>query len=72
MSSPEEAARAERLAAALRANLARRKQQARGRKDPPEAGQETTRAAPDSPDGGARSPDLSALPEALAGPDGEG
>ncbi|WP_018389166.1 hypothetical protein [Ancylobacter sp. FA202] len=71
MSSQEEAARAERLAAALRANLARRKQQARGRKEPPDA-QETTRTAPDSPDGGATSPDLSPLAEAPARPDGEG
>lgn len=72
MSSQEEAARAERLAAALRANLARRKQQARGRKDAPEAAQETARAVPDSPTGDAMSPDLSSLPDAPPRPDGEG
>lgn len=34
MSGPDDAARAERLAAALRENLKRRKQQARGRQEP--------------------------------------
>lgn len=70
MSGQEEAARAERLAAALRANLARRKQQARGRKDPPEAAQaavhEPAPTAPEPAGGGTPSP------EAPSRPDGEG
>ncbi|GLK73581.1 hypothetical protein KHC23_24180 [Ancylobacter dichloromethanicus] len=46
MSGQEEAARAERLAAALRANLKRRKQQARGRLVPPEVPAEPSADAP--------------------------
>ncbi|MBB3769508.1 hypothetical protein FHS55_000094 [Angulomicrobium tetraedrale] len=56
MSGPDDAARAERLAAALRANLKRRKQQARGRQadapaDPPAGeGAPIARPAPPGPD----------------------
>ncbi|MDQ0512584.1 hypothetical protein [Ancylobacter amanitiformis] len=49
MSGPDDTARAERLAAALRANLKRRKQQARGRQADPTAGE----SASEPPGGGA-------------------
>jgi peptidyl-tRNA hydrolase len=46
MSGEGETERAERLAAALRANLARRKQQARGRREIPPAGEATALCEP--------------------------
>lgn len=52
MSGEGETERAERLAAALRANLARRKQQARGRRESPPATEATAPCEP--PHAGAR------------------
>lgn len=46
MSGEGETERAERLAAALRANLARRKQQARGRRESPPAREATDPSEP--------------------------
>ncbi|WP_371348898.1 hypothetical protein [Ancylobacter sp. IITR112] len=54
MKGEEEQARAERLAAALRANLSRRKQQARGRREPPAPAHPAPDERPDAspePDG---------------------
>lgn len=61
MGGPEDAARAERLAAALRANLTRRKRQARGRQagtagDGPSL-EEAGRPNPNRRDPGDRDPD---------------
>ncbi|UOK71541.1 hypothetical protein [Ancylobacter polymorphus] len=63
MSGEGETERAERLAAALRANLARRKQQARGRRESPPATEATDACQP--PHAGAR-------PQTPAPSDGEG
>ncbi|TSJ64711.1 hypothetical protein FO470_05515 [Starkeya sp. 3C] len=56
MSGPDDAVRAERLAAALRENLKRRKQQARGRQAGP-AGTEAEAGAAAAPEPGAADKD---------------